>query len=297
MILGPMAAQAQYDFMQISYPGDATQVFGINDSGDAVGNGFNLDSIPFVYASMDGTLTDIAPADGYASTGVIGINDAGVLVGSVTNLDLTTISGFIRSKDGTYSIFSHPDAASLTEARGVNNRGLVTGFFDTDDATYGSIATGFIYDPKTETFTDIVPSLFTIAHGINSKGTVVGSAIFEVDPCGGPNGGFSRYGWVRSKHGLVTFFQVNEQRTAARGINDAGMIVGQTADPLTLELKGFAIKTPETSCESVAVDASELLQFPNSSNTFPEGVTNSGDIVGNWVDASDQFQGFIATPQ
>ena len=294
MALGPMAAQAQYEFMQISYPGQAeTQVFGINDSGDAVGTGFNPSEFPFVYASMDGTLTDIAPAADYASTSLIGINDAGVIVGDVLGLDLATTSAFIRSKDGTYTVFSHPDAVSLTSARGVNNRGMVTGFRDAADGTF----VGFIYNSRKGTFTDFLPSALTVAHGINSKGDAVGDARFEVDPCGGPDP-FVRYGWVRrAKDGSITFFQINGQPTVPRGISDSGTIVGRTSDPSTLDQKGFVIAVPETSCESVAVEASEFLQFPGSSFTNPEGVTNSGDIVGIFQNGSGNFQGFIATPQ
>ena len=293
MLAGPTVVQAQYDFQQISYPGqDGTQVFGINDSGDAVGIGYGLDTFPFVYASMDGTFTDIAPADGYATTSVLGINDAGVMVGIVRSLDGTTGSAFIRSNDGTYTIFSHPDAFSETVARGVNNKGLVTGIFDRADLTLSA----FIYDPKTETFTDLVPALTTIAHGINSKGVIVGDAIFEVDPCGG-SGTLERYGWVRAVDGSVVLFQINGQRTLARGINDAGMIVGNVLDPNTFQLKGYVIKAPKTNCESITVDVSELLQFPGSDWTTPEGITNAGDIVGNFTDALGNTQGFLATPQ
>ncbi len=288
----PVLANAQYDFQDISYPGQPdTQVFGINDSGDAVGTGFGATAIPFVYSSMDGTHTPVPPADGYASTSVLGINDAGDMAGSVTSLDLTTTSAFIRSKKGTYTVFSHPDAISSTTARAINNKGLVTGTRDTVD---GSLA-GFLYDPRTETFTDLVPSLLTIAQGISSKGDVVGDARFEVDPCGGATP-LGRYGWVREKDGTVILFQVNGQRTAARGINDAGKVVGFTTDPFTGQTKGFVIDAPDTNCEAVAVDASDLFAFPGSDFTFPEGITNSGDIVGLYQDAVNGF-GFIATRQ
>ena len=291
LLAGPITAQAQYDFQEIAYPGRTqTQVFGINDSGDVVANSFVPDTFPFVYASMDGALTDIAPADGYLETSVLGINDAGVMVGSVSNLDGTR-SGFIRSKDGTYTVFSHPDALSFTNPRAVNNKGLVTGFRDVLDGT----RVGFIYDPKRETFTDIVPSLFTIAQGISSKGDVVGSAIFDVNPCGGNS--LDRFGWVRARDGSVTFFQVNGQRTSARGINDAGMIVGFATDRSTGQTTGFVIKAPETNCELVAVDASELLQFPESIDTLPQDITNSGDVVGQFFDSLGNTRGFIATPQ
>lgn len=293
LLAGPLTAQAQYDYQQIGYPGQAgSNVWGINDSGDAVAEGFGPDNIPFVYSANDGTITDVAPATGYLATSLLGINDAGVMAGSVISLDGTTRSGVIRGRDGQYSVFDHPEALTETAARGINNMGLVTGTRDKVDATLA----GFLYDPRAETFTDLVPSRLTIAHGINSKGVVVGDARFDVDPCGGPNS-LERYGWVRARDGSVVLFQVNGQRTVARGINDAGMIVGNTIDPVTFQQKGYVIKAPKTNCESVSLDASELLQFPGSDVTFIEGITNSGDIVGLFFDASGVNQGFIATPR
>lgn len=300
LIIGPLTAQAQYDYQQIGYPGQAqSQAFGINDSGDAVANGFDPDNIPFVYVAMDGAITDVAPAAGYASTGLLGINDAGVLVGSVTSLDLNTRSGFTRSTKGEYTIFTHPNAVSSTNPRGINNKGLVSGF--RDSATNPFI--GFIYDSKKGTFTDIETgsTIQTIAHGINSKGEVVGNARFtsENDPCGSGAPGLVNYGWLRKKDGSILFFQINGQYTGARGINDAGLIVGQTEDPSTFERKGFVVKAPKSSCESIAVPAGDLLGFPGSTYTYPEGITNSGMIVGVYFEDPSWTisHGFIATPQ
>lgn len=295
-LIGPLTAQAQYNYQQIDYPGQArSQVFGINDSGDAVANGFDPDDIPFVYAAMDGAITDVAPAEGYASTSLLGINDAGVMAGSVDSLDGATRSGFTRSPKGEYTIFAHPDAASSTNARGINNKGLVSGFRDSTTNPF----IGFIYDSNKETFTDIDtgPTRQTIAHGINSKGEVVGNARFtpENDPCGSGAAGPVTYGWLRKTDGSVLFFQINGQYTGARGINDAGFIVGQTEDPNTFVRKGFIAKKPKTSCVSISVPASELLQFPGSLYTYPEGVTNSGTVVGVFFDDLNNTHGFIAT--
>lgn len=295
LLAGPMATQAQadYDFQQIDHPGTpATSVLGINDRGDVVGNGFdNVDTFPFVFASKKGTLTDVAPAAGFAITSVLGITDSGVMVGSVVSMDFSTRSGFIRGKDGTFTVFSHPEAPSFTRARAVNNKGLVSGLRDTSTGT----TVGFIYDPKTDTFTDVVPSFFTIAHGINSKGEVVGSAIFlnADDPCPGSPDPFVTYGWLRAADGSISFFQVNGQRTRARGINDAGFIAGFVND--SGKIKGFVVKLDGSPCESLTVAGSDLLEFPGFNRLFPEGITNSGVIVGSVDDPN--LHGFIATPR
>ena len=292
-LIGAQAAQAQYDYQSIDYPGqNSVNIFGINDSGDAAGTAFDPDNISFTYSSMDGTITDLAPASGFATTTALSINDAGVIVGAVTEFDLVTQRAFIRDKQGNYTVFSHPDAVSQTTARGINNKGLVTGTYN----TAGGTLAGFVYDSKTGVFTELVPSLLTIAHGINSKGTVAGDARFANDPCGGPVGG-QRYGWIRNKDGSVVLFLVNGQRTTARGINDAGTVVGNVVDPFTGQSYGYAIKAPEVSCAQVSVDAADLLQFPGSDVTFPEGITNAGDIIGVYFDNFGNTRGFLATPQ
>ena len=178
LLVGPIIAEAQHVYQQIDYPGQAqTNIWGINDCGDAVGVGFDPDTIPFIYASMDGATIDVAPAPGFLSTSLLGINDAGVMVGA------------------------------------------------------------------------------------------------------------------------VALFQVNGQRTVARGINDAGFVAGNVLDQFTGELRGFVIKAPETNCASIDVDPADLMQFLGSFQLFPEGITNSGDVVGIFFDASGAAHGFIATEQ
>jgi hypothetical protein len=97
------------------------------------------------------------------------------MVGTVNGSDPGNGSAFLRRPDGTYTIFTHPAAHSRTDARAVNASGLITGFRDMPDGS----SVGFIYDPAAESFADIVPSRFTIAHGINAADQVVGSAVFD----------------------------------------------------------------------------------------------------------------------
>lgn len=293
----PPPEPAAYDFQLLDHPGtSATQVFGINQSGEVVGIGVADSIYPFVYSLTLGSLTDIAAPAGYSGMSVVGISNSGDMVGSVISLDGSTRDGYIRSKDSTFAFFSHPDATFQTVPRGINSRGMVSGYRDSPDGT-----TGFIYDPKRKTFTDIVPSAFTIAHGMNAKGEVVGSAIFwgDQDPCDStrPADRFERYGWLRTIDGAVVFFQVNGQRTQARGINDAGVVVGDFLDPASGKRKGFAVKLARnTSCAPVNVDSGDALEFPGYDRTLPEGISDSGVIVGI---AADQFaaHGFVATPQ
>jgi len=296
VVIGSTDEVTVYDYQFLDHPGTPnTQVFGINERGDVVGNGISGEVFPFVYSSTQDTLTDVAPLAGYSGTAVLGINDPGVMVGSVTSLDETTRSGFIRDQEGNFTVFSHPDAISSTNPRGVNNKGLVTGFRD----DLNVLRVGFIYDPKSGTFTNLNPTSFnTIAQGINSKGEVVGSSNFivENDPCAGLGNPFLRYGWLRATDGTVTYFEVNGSHTSARGINDEGSIVGFFLDLDDGKFKGFKVELDGSPCQSLTIAGGDVLEFPGAEATFLGGIRNAGDIVGSYNDASNSH-GFIATPQ
>jgi hypothetical protein len=297
LLAGPIAAQAQYDYELFDHPdADFTQVFGISDRGDVVGTAVSLVSIPFVYDSKKGTFTDVAPIAGFDDTSVLGISDSGVLVGSVTNFDpdpsLDETSGLIIHKDGSATVFDHPDAVSFTQARGVNNDGLVTGYRDDPIV----ISVGFIYDPEIPTFTDLNPtSFFTIAQGINSQGEVVGSSNFDGanDPCPGLVNPFRRYGWLRATDGTVTYFEVNGSHTSARGINDEGSIVGFVFDLNDGKFKGINVELDGSQCQSITV---ALIEIPEAEWIFLEDIEKSGRIVGSYDDLTNTH-GFIARPQ
>jgi uncharacterized membrane protein len=248
------------------------------------------------------TLTVLAPLAGYSSTSVIGINGRGDIVGAVTSLNGTTKSGFIRDKNGNFTLFSHPDAVLDTTPRGINNSGLVTGYRDSVDSQFAP-ENGFIYDPKTGTFTDIVPSLFTIAQGINKRGEVVGSSVFEVANDPYPSFGNALradYGWFRATDGIVTYFEINGSPTRARGIDDEGIIVGFFTDLAGEEItiKGFITElNGPPPCRSITIAADDVIEFPAAIATFPEGINKTGDIVGQYRDSTGNTHGFIATPQ
>lgn len=256
-----------------------------------------VDKCRLLLYSKKGGFTNVTPVAGFDDTAVLGISDKGVLVGSV--FDGSVDSGLIIDQNGASTVFVHPDAVSFTQARGVNNKGLVTGFRDDANDQFAP-ENGFIYDPKTDTFTDIVPSIFTIAQGINSWGDVVGSAIFDgnfgaPDPCGSSDP-FVRRGWLRTQVGSVTYFSVNGGATSARGITDLGTIAGFVNDPGSGLTKGFVVELDGSQCQSFTIADADLLHFPGSSGTFVGGIKESGDVVGNYNDGSTQF-GYIARPQ
>lgn len=301
MLAASTAAQAQsYTYETVDSPSAPnTQVFSINDRGDAVGNGFdNLGSYPFIYDTNSGTFTSVANVAGFDNTAILANSNVGVVGGSVDD-DISGIrSGLILDGQGNATIIQHPDAVTVTQVRGLNNRGLAVGF--RDDADPLIFGVGFIFDPKDGSFIDLIPSLQTIAQGINSRGDVVGSSIFlpGEDPCDTGFPGTTRYGWLRTTDGNITYFSVNGLRTSARGISDAGTIVGFTQDPFnTGETKGFITELDGTQCQDITIADEDMLVFPGSSTTFGQGITNSGIVSGTYQDDALVLHGYIATPQ
>ncbi len=116
----------------------------------------------------------------------------------------------------------------------------------------------------------------------------------SADIPGGPAGD-ATYGFLRDAGGAITLFLVNDQATAARGITDAGLIAGfiVTEDG---GVSGFVGSLSGSSgFQSLTIPASGLLDVPGAVATFAQGISNSGVVVGSWVDADFFEHAFIAT--
>ena len=306
VLVVPTVGQAQtYNYETVNYPGSVeSQLSDMNERRDAVG--FALippDILPFVYDAKKSAFTPMAPVASYDQTRIFGVADNGDTVGSVVDFDTGVQSGLILGKNGNITVFDHPDSVGFTQARGINNRGLVTGWAQvaTGPSPLLHRYVGFIYDPRDGSFSDIDTSRLTIAKGINSRGDVVGSSlvgsVFGVDdPCG--NDSFSaRYAWLRTADGNITYFTVNGQNTStnARGISDSGTIVGWVS--IQSGVKGFVTEIDGTQCQDITIADEDLLEFPEAQQTFGLGITNTGVVSCEYIDASGSPHGFIATPK
>src|SRR5258707_4160509 len=127
------------------------------------------------------------------------------------------IRGFTL-KEGVFNSFSIPGWAETTP-RTIGNPtaahpgGLVVGYvddgvFDTSEST-----NGFVYDPVTSASATLnTPSFFTIAHGQNILGQIVGNIIAD-----GSSLAFGRWGFLFTPTtgvdpmlgGAVSYFRVN----------------------------------------------------------------------------------------
>ena len=272
---------AAYVFAPVVVPGASFMVnfSGPNEQGQVV---VNPDIGSGIY--QDGTFTLLPPPPaGYYVTG-LGINNAGTVTGVAFTTPDFLEQGFIL-KGSNYSFFSRPGWQN-TEARAIGNSGLVTGWsidYDTGQSA------GFVYDPRTGTFTDATPpgSDFTIAQGINKAGVISGNGHDA-------NGSYAfiwQQGTFAKGKGTVPFidtFLVNNERGRARGINDAGVIVGFT------ESAGFV---------GNAVRGYQLLTVPGATTTgagttFCAGINNSGQVTCGFIDFdAGTFRAFIGTPR
>lgn len=284
---------AAYSWTQILIPslGPIGQAFGINDKGQVTVNSAD-GSKAGIYSNGIFTLLPAPPA-GYSRVSALGINNAGTVVGGAyPPTDPTHEQGYVLIGP-TYTFFSRP-GWNNTEARAIAPSGMITGYNYSDD--FSAVA-GFIYNPATNTFTDATPpgsvaGALVIAQGMNADGRISGNARLA---------GLGRYAFVWQQGTLIkgtrqlppflARIQIANSDSSARGINDAGAIVGFTARPdgttvgfVGSDAPGFQVLIPPGG------DA------PGASVAC-EGINNFRHVVCMITDANFNTLGdFIGTP-
>jgi uncharacterized membrane protein len=296
-----LPAHAEFAFSRVDYPGvdysagGYTQLSGINNDGSAVGIAqinASSDVIPFRYDIKRHRFTRLPDYSIGATSYTLanGINNGGTIVGGETQDEGATEFAFVL-KQGAFELLSRPGSRTFTEARAVNAHGLVSGYALNDsDGTYS----GFIYDPVSNEWTDVLPSFVTIAQGLNGRDEVVGN-VFEDAGTVCPACQAGPYGFIRAPSGFVAIFTVDGYPTSARGITDAGTITGFVA--VGNDEVGFVIPAPKRAgFQTLRVPAKDFVRFPGAADTFPEGISDDGTLAGFWTDASGTSHGFIAAP-
>ena len=146
---------------------------GINSSGQIVGG---LGSSAFFLTNSGNTLTSI-PSATFTTTAEVafGINDKGTIVGQYTDSSTGTSPGFVYAK-GIFTTLNPVSNDSQVFAQGINNNGLVVGFYSTD----GVHDHGFLYNTITSSYTlladpNVSNLLFTQFLGINDQNEAVGT--------------------------------------------------------------------------------------------------------------------------
>ena len=239
----------------------------------------------------NGVFTPLPPAPAGYIVSPRGINDRGTIVGAAyLHSDPTHEQGFILS-GSKYTFFSQP-GWDTTEARAIANSGLITGYSGTADLT---TTAGFIYNPRTKSFTNATPpgsgAGFSVTQGMNADGRISGD---------GRSTELGRYAFVWQQGTLgsgarvfapfLARFTIADGGTAARGINDAGVIVGFTGRPdgeavgvVGSDSHGFQLLVPPGGDAPGAI-------------VVCEGINNLRQVVCLVTDAAGNNRDFIGIP-
>jgi len=270
------AMDYQYTTKDAPFPGVTdTALTGSNDFGDIVGlyqDQGKMDQGVLLKQRYVGTLLNVIPQ---------GINNAGAIVG----LYLDKKVGFVL-QHGTFTVVKVP-ACNLSDPAPCDSRRrgpiLVTDVWDSNEAgvVVGSYRDGtgvirsFTYDPRQaeaqryQVFDPPWPQSAHVAMGINNWGTIVG---FFLDP-----GGLS-HGYIKHGAQFTPFDVPGAVETELVSINDAEQIL-LLADGHTFIWDG---------------DDFDEIQVPMAQLTQGYALTNTGTVVGRFLDGTNTDHGFVA---
>ena len=260
---------ANLTFTTIDFPGAvATNVLGINSSGDMVGgySGVNLPDHGFLYSG--GIFTTIDYPTGW-TTMTSGINDSGVIVGQSSSQNLSTTIAF-RYDGTTFTRIQVPGADS-TQAYGINNAGIIVGE-DANSVGYHAFA---LIGSK---FKDVTPPpggfLPALATGINNLGEIVGWTTAA-----------STNGFVYKAGKFQSIAVPGSILTEIWGVNDQGVVVGSYEKCSPCGYHAFALSKGNY----FSID------YPGADDTFGFGINKSGQVVGAYT-LNGATHGFVTSP-
>jgi hypothetical protein len=222
----------------LSIEGSTTaNAFAINSAGTVVGTDGNGNAFTL---SRKGKLKTFIPLGG-SSAVALGINDQGDVVGQYVTS--TATPGFLQVHGKSFITINAPSGPNVVNAQGVNNHGLVVGFYvgnDTQDhgfvaseraARHGTLTGIAVADPTIPTVSGEPGATFVFSQvlGINDHGIAVG---YYGDST------TSQHGFLyNTKTGQYTFlddpseaFSNGVEVTQITGITNSGEITGFYSD-------------------------------------------------------------------
>jgi probable HAF family extracellular repeat protein len=214
--------------------------------------------------------TEIKDPAANAGTELYGINNNGEIVGSYK---VSTTNGYqthgLLYNNGMFTAIDYPPPNNTpfqdTELNGINDSEQIVGFSD-----YGTSAIyGYLYSNGNFTALGYSGASATYPWGINDSSQVVGT--YEI-----PNDGYGSHGFLYSDGNFTTInYPGSVFSTQASAINNNGQIVGTyvySNDSNQYE-HGFLYSNGQFT----AID------YPGATETMPQGVNDSGQIVGQYV--------------
>jgi hypothetical protein len=196
----------------------AGEISGIYSDANQLEHGFVRDP--------DGAITSLDVPDSNGGTFVTGMTPSGEITGYYDDNDEYPQPqlGFLRSRDGTYTMFVAPPGEGCSFCRvnvlstmpsAINATGEIIGSFYRDDA---ETVYGFVREPDRKmTILDApCPGGSVFPNSINAAGVITGIHY-----------GCGAHGFVRDRDGKITTFDPpRSTRTMPTSINDAGAITG-----------------------------------------------------------------------
>ncbi len=178
-----------------------------------------------------------------------------------------------RADAETYEAIDCPDSFH-TEARGINDRGDIVGICEDANGPHGFLLRRGVFR-----LIDAPEALGpTAAFGINNRGDVVG----RYDLGGNPDGHGALYGYLLRRGRFTTIDPPGSGLTSARGIDDAGRIVGFYVGGENGGVHGFLRDRR----------GYRDIDFPGADVTI--GMGNSVTrIVGGYIDLNGISHGFV----
>jgi hypothetical protein len=291
---GP-AAQTSYRFETLDNAHDVTfnQLLGINNKGLIAGYfGSGAQGHPNKgyllhppYGQHNYTKENFPHS---VQTQVTGLNDNGVTVGfwsSMNTASMTNNNFGFWEQNGKFHNANFPtgDAASppVDQLLGVNDHDVAVGFWT--DAQGNNH--GYEYNIKTHRYSTVTdpnaPSASLTAAAINKHGDVAG---FYTNPSTGNTDGFLKVGRT-----FIDLAVPGASSTMALGVNDHDEVVGTytVGSGSSAVMHGFTWKPGK---------GFTTVDDPHGIGTTTiNGVNNAGDLVGFYVDAAGNTDGFLAT--
>jgi probable HAF family extracellular repeat protein len=278
-------AHAQFQFESFEYPNAfLTTARGINDYGVIVG-AYELPFQPrHALLIKNGKYIPILPQSilGINYSEATNINNLGDITGQM--LDLDGFGHGFLIKDGALTILDVP-GASETFALGINDSGLVAGYWDLLDANFNYLAIyGFTW--KDGVFIDTQINFPGAAgsglFGVNSRGDLSGVWLPDVN-------GAIEHGFVCPKSAPCFSYDGPIQGTVpftdGKEINARGQVVGiNVGDDGIWHSYLMSGETFTT------------IDIPGSTGTGAFGINSAGQIVGKFFTANGDTHGFLAVP-
>lgn len=168
------------------FSGTGTVASGINGAGVIVGSWNPSVTAPETGFIYDGTVfTNTSISDGGRYTDLYGINDSGEISGYAIAFSGRTRTYFsFVYNSGVFTPISYPGATS-TIVQGINDNGVVVGFY-----SLAGVTSGFIYDNGTYTSMMYPGASTTNLFGISNNGEIVGSYTCTSGACPFSDPGF-----------------------------------------------------------------------------------------------------------